>query len=244
MASPRRGIGFVQILPPPIRPVGGFLPLDFSMPGPSLRLFVALELPDPVRESLAAIATLAPQLGRGWTPPRNLHLTLKFLGQVPAEGLEPVSAALRGIPFKPFVTHPTGFCCFPTPRRARILAVELADADDHLKTLAAAIDTACEPLGFPRETRPFRPHITLARGKPTLPADVVGRVLGRADQLFPGPPWTVDRFVLMRSTLGNGPPVYRVVEEFLRLMAPDTSASVRPIPPSRPSPPSSCSPSP
>ena len=52
------------------------------MRGPSLRLFAALELPEPVRESLAAIEALAPQLGRSWTPPRNLHLTLKFLGQV------------------------------------------------------------------------------------------------------------------------------------------------------------------
>ena len=186
------------------------------MPASCLRLFVALELPDAVRQHLASIPAGVTGIGRReWTPMQNLHLTLKFLGDVEADRLPAIIAALHqagGLP--PFDTQAGAFCCFPNPRRARILAAELADESGGLHAMQARIDALCETIGFAKERRAFRAHVTLARGRPTLRADAVADVLHRARTLFPGPRWTVDAFTLMRSTLGGPAPVYEPVGRF------------------------------
>jgi len=128
-----------------------------------MRLFVALEVPEAVRENLAAIrknfSSISP--GLRWVPPENLHVTLKFIGSVPGEKLQPIIEALRSVRVdKPVQLKFSGMG--GSPAGVYWAAIESSVA---LKTLAAQIDQSLRPLGIVGENRPFHPHVTLARFK-------------------------------------------------------------------------------
>jgi 2'-5' RNA ligase len=132
-----------------------------------LRLFVALDLPEPVRHALAElIANLEPKSrGTRWIPPENLHITLKFIGHVGDENLSPIRSALSSIhTAHPVELHFHGMGFFPNEHRPRAFWCGIA-ASPNLAELAADIDRALVPLGIDSETRPFIPHLTLARFK-------------------------------------------------------------------------------
>ncbi len=136
-----------------------------------MRLFVALELTDELREVLAGrIARLKPLCrSASWARPEGMHVTLKFIGHAIADGDgaklaavrtalaqvvsgSPVEMCFRGTGFFPSVSWPHVFWCG-------------IEASPNLASLASDIDRALEPLGIPRETRAFVPHLTLARFK-------------------------------------------------------------------------------
>lgn len=134
----------------------------------SLRAFIAVELTDEARH---AIATLVESVGslemRGLRPvrPENVHLTLKFLGDTPSTKVGPVVQAVSDAVSEasPFAVTLGGVGVFPDPRRARVMWVSLGGDLQTLGELHEAVEKAVEPLGFPREGRDFRPHLTLAR---------------------------------------------------------------------------------
>jgi 2'-5' RNA ligase len=132
-----------------------------------VRLFVALDLPDQVRHAIAElIAKLQPKSrGARWIKPENLHVTLKFIGHVGNEKLSPIQSALSSIHAEqPVEVHFRGMGFFPNERRPRAFWCGIA-ASPNLAELAADIDRALVPLGIEAETRPFTPHLTLARFK-------------------------------------------------------------------------------
>src|SRR5712691_10791868 len=133
-----------------------------------MRLFVALELPAAVRENLGALLkalrAVSPQTR--WVRPENLHLTLKFIGEMPETEFAVIRNALAAARSDQPVTlefRVLGF--FPNEKRPRVFWAGI-EASSNLKTLAAEIDRAMEKLGIPREQRPFSPHLTLARFEP------------------------------------------------------------------------------
>jgi len=130
-----------------------------------VRLFVALEIPPVVRENLAAMVSdlrgLAPQLK--WVRTENLHVTLKFIGDTPAENLGAIGQALSALRSNGQVElHFRGFGFFPNEKRPSVFWTGI-EASENLGTLAGDIDRALEAVGIPREQRPFTPHLTLAR---------------------------------------------------------------------------------
>jgi 2'-5' RNA ligase len=132
-----------------------------------LRLFVALDLPEAARTALAELITKLKSKSRAarWVPPENLHITLKFIGYVGNEKLSAIQSALSSI----HTTHPVelhfrGMGFFPNERRPRVFWCGIAGSLN-LAELAANIDQALAPLGIEAETRPFTPHLTLARFK-------------------------------------------------------------------------------
>jgi len=132
-----------------------------------VRLFVALDLPDAVRRALAElIANLKPKSrGARWVQPENLHITLKFIGHVANEKLSPIQSELSSIPTaQPIELHFRGMGFFPNERHPRAFWCGVAGSPN-LAELAADIDRALVPLGIEAETRPFTPHLTLARFK-------------------------------------------------------------------------------
>src|SRR5947199_6131583 len=137
-----------------------------------MRLFVALEVPPAVRENLASmlqtLRAVSPQTR--WVRLENLHVTLKFIGEVPQTKLAGIREALSGVRSKQLVTLDfRGLGFFPNEKHPRVFWAGIV-ASPNLKTLAADIDKATERLGIPREQRPFSPHLTLARfGSPGLP---------------------------------------------------------------------------
>jgi 2'-5' RNA ligase len=131
----------------------------------TVRLFVALDIPQTVRDSLAKLSSHLRQTcpSARWARIEGAHLTLKFIGVVPPEPAERIRAALGGVPATgPIEMHFAGLGFFPDPRRPRVFWAGI-EAGALLPALAASIESRLEPLGIPREAREFSPHITLAR---------------------------------------------------------------------------------
>lgn len=147
----------------------------------TLRCFVSVEMSDelkarigeqtlPLRQSAAKNVK--------WTPAENLHLTLKFLGDVDAEDIPRISGLLAEAarPVRPFEMSLFGAGVFPSPKSPRVVWIGVRDAE-HLKGLAREVEDALEKAGFRREPRAYVPHLTLGRVR-------AGR--GAADELIRG----------------------------------------------------------
>ena len=130
-----------------------------------MRLFVALDIPEIVRESLAKLARQLRDTcpGARWVRIEGAHVTLKFIEETPPDRAELIRSALRHMPASgPIELHFAGLGFFPDLRRPRVFWAGI-EAGASLRALAASIETRLEPLGIPREPRDFHPHITLAR---------------------------------------------------------------------------------
>jgi 2'-5' RNA ligase len=130
-----------------------------------VRLFVALQIPPAVRDNLAAmileLRALAPQLK--WVRAENLHVTLKFIGETPAENLGAIGKALSTVRSERSVDlHLRGLGFFPNEKRPSVLWAGI-EASANLVALAGEVDRALEVAGIPSEARAFTPHLTLAR---------------------------------------------------------------------------------
>ncbi|MFO7178515.1 MAG: RNA 2',3'-cyclic phosphodiesterase [Pseudomonadota bacterium] len=167
-----------------------------------LRTFIALPLPEATRERLAEVqrelARHMPQRAAlRWTDPESLHLTLKFLGYVDPDRVPALEALIgeAAAPYAPMDTELGRISAFASPRRARVVVAQFSRPAE-LCALAAEIERLAEPLGFPPETRPFVPHVTLARLR--QPMD-----LSTALEPFPPLelPTRLDELVLFESRL-------------------------------------------
>jgi 2'-5' RNA ligase len=134
-----------------------------------VRTFVAVFPPPEVREALVGAARELPVVGAvRWIRPENVHLTLKFLGDITEEELlDPVAGALEVVcrRHEPFEAEPGAFGAFPSAGRARILWAGIDEGSDRLRALAEDVETSLEPLGFEREDRTYTPHLTLGRAR-------------------------------------------------------------------------------
>ena len=177
-----------------------------------LRLFVAVDIPDDVRDELArATKNIRGRLGSGrWVPPDNWHVTLKFLGSTWPRLLDRVHAvcARTAATHDAFEAKLSGIGAFPNTGRARVLWAGLEDPAGSLGSIAAALDRELA-WAFEPEKRAFTPHLTFARFAP--PASVQD-ALDAAE--LAGEPFVVDRLRLYRSHLQRPAPRYEVIGEF------------------------------
>jgi 2'-5' RNA ligase len=177
----------------------------------SLRLFVAVDVPDEVRELVRqAVAPLRERFPRArWVPPQNQHVTVKFLGATWPRLVEPVKRAIAQVAAgqAPFRTRVSGLGAFPSARRARVLWASLEDPEGRLAAIAQALDAALA-ADFRPETRPFTAHLTVARFEPTVPLEDLAEIA------LDTPSFTVEAIVLYRSHLRRPAPVYEPLEIF------------------------------
>jgi 2'-5' RNA ligase len=160
------------------------------------RLFVALDLPEEVRQ---AVCTLKEELrGFRWVPEAQLHLTLRFIGDSDDATLELLKEELGKICSPSFDLGLNGIGHFPPRGLPRILWVGIASGPE-LVTLQTAVEQACIAAGVVPEERGFSPHLTIARLKETLP-EVVGRFEANHSGFRCGPFW-VEAFHLYASSL-------------------------------------------
>jgi len=141
-----------------------------------IRSFVAVELPDELKLELSKLqAQLKSGGGFGvkWVDPYSIHLTLKFLGNVAQDKIEAVTKALeeagRGV--APFHLKLRDLGVFPNARRVQVVWVGVSGEADKLLELQKRIDSNLALLGFTPESRPFAPHLTLARVRGQIPLD-------------------------------------------------------------------------
>lgn len=141
-----------------------------SAPAPSspLRLFYGLDLPADFRREMCRLAALRLSAA-DWrvAHPDTLHVTLRFLGDTPADRLPDLLAAGAEVAA---AAAPFPYACarligLPHPRRARVAALAVSEGAEKLEQLAAALNERLARLGVPPEGRPFRPHLTLARAR-------------------------------------------------------------------------------
>ena len=130
-----------------------------------IRAFIAVDLDDPVIEKVCNVVEILKSriTEIRWLRKENLHLTLKFLGNIAESQVEPITAALRhplGL-FSPCTISAKGLGVLPDFRRPKILWVGLTG--DQLVQLAAEIESALMPIGFTPENRAFTPHLTIGR---------------------------------------------------------------------------------
>jgi 2'-5' RNA ligase len=136
-----------------------------------VRSFIAIELPESIqvsiREFLDQLQSDLKSLPIRWVPVQNIHLTLKFLGDVPQDQIDSILDRLVQVArnFLPFDVYVQGFGCFPQPRKPRVLWLGLVESRDQLNRLQRDIDTELQSLGFEPESRRFHPHLTLGRVK-------------------------------------------------------------------------------
>lgn len=130
-----------------------------------MRLFIALDFPDAVRDALTGLMVRLKRdcHGAKWVRPVAMHITLKFIGEIAAESLEPIRAALTTVhSSQPVDMQFRGLGFFPSERRPRVLWCGL-EASPNLAEIAASVERSLVPLGIPAESREFVPHLTLAR---------------------------------------------------------------------------------
>jgi RNA 2',3'-cyclic 3'-phosphodiesterase len=168
-----------------------------------MRAFIAIEIPPAVK---AALADCRAELQRlpaeaGWTRPGNIHLTLKFLGEVPERSQETIAEAMReaAAGAAQLCLELAGLGAFPSWRRPRVLWAGLAGEVEAAKRLQARLEELLDKGGFPPEGRAFAPHLTLARLRSVEDA----RTWAQTVEAYRLPPlaFAVDRIVLFRSEL-------------------------------------------
>ncbi len=181
---------------------------------PSLRAFIALPLSEETQRRAAGMRDELqgqfPETRLRWVRPENLHLTLRFLGQLESERIPVLAQHLKAelANSARFSFHLTPPFVFPSASRPRVIALGL-EPPEPLQGLAQAVERAVCASGLAAEARPFRPHITLARfPRKTRLANLAGELEVGAITEQAG------EVVLFRSVLTSTGPVYSVLEKF------------------------------
>jgi 2'-5' RNA ligase len=182
-----------------------------------MRLFFAVPITDEVRgivRRAVGMIPIDPPPWR-WIVPQNYHITLKFLGEVGEPLLLPLhEAASRAAAVSPpFDLSFDRFGAFPSISRPRVLFYASNRGSEDLAELALRLEGELEPLGFERERRAFRAHLTLARVK-NRPLPEVQRILESIPGLPESAHQRVERFILMKSTLSRSGASYEELGSF------------------------------
>ena len=179
-------------------------------------MFVAVDIDEPLRRQVSRVqdAVRAAAPGAKWVDPALCHLTLKFLGSVPAGQVADIGAGCRraAAGATPFELVFGGIGAFPRWRGARVLWMGITGGRAPLSALQASVEAELAPLGFPPEARPFSPHLTLARFKQPPPRTLQDAAGACEHQAFGSVPIQDAR--LIRSDLRSTGPVYTLLEAF------------------------------
>ena len=176
-----------------------------------IRSFVAVDLPAGMREDIARIQREIATGGLRLVKPELVHVTLKFLGNVPEEQISEITEALRGIRSSPFDASLKGMGAFP----GKSIRVVWLGLEGKFLELYQAVENVLVPFGFEREKRGFSPHVTLGRVKnPSLDVSrQISRKISQIGDIDLGS-FRVDHFLLKKSTLTSGGPIYEDLAEF------------------------------
>jgi len=182
----------------------------------TLRLFVAIELPEAVTKHIGhIIATLRQQKLQGirWISPQGVHLTLKFLGEIPESQSQPIVAAMQvaATGISPFVLQLQGIGIFPHLRAPRILWVGVKGNTVPLFQVCKRLEVAMEEHGFARNQRELTPHLTLARvnGRLLLPElQKLSHAMNELQEVAEAE-FQVTALSLMESQLSKSGAIYR-----------------------------------
>lgn len=179
-----------------------------------MRVFIAVDLPTEVREALARVQhELEPVTDTArWVAPESIHITLKFIGEVAEKQIDDIDAAVTGLSWKSFAITVRGVGFFPGNRSPRVFWAGMEAPT--MQKLAEEFDSRMERLGFEKEKRAFRPHITLARSRDSRIDSSLVVAASKYDGHDFGS-FMVDRVFLFKSILKPTGAVYERLREYL-----------------------------
>ena len=176
-----------------------------------IRTFIAIEIPERVKDRIGRLQQRLRSIDcqASWVKPSNIHLTLKFLGDVPRERIAHVVSSVERActTTPPFEVEATGVGCFPSPRNPRVLWVGLSTGEAAgLVKLHSAIEAELGGRGFARDKKPFNPHLTIARLRSPKNARQLAEQL--LTEGFEAERFTAREVIVMRSELNPSGSVY------------------------------------
>ncbi|MDA8141922.1 MAG: RNA 2',3'-cyclic phosphodiesterase [Desulfobacteraceae bacterium] len=180
--------------------------------GKTIRAFIAIELPSDVIALAGDLQSAMKRDGLAlrWVRPQNIHLTLKFLGDIPAEMVPDISTAMQqaGGALQPIALTVQGMGVFPGARNPKVLWIGMDGASQRLLQAVADLEAGLAEIGFEKEKRPFKAHLTLARIKAPVEVrqllEAIERYGGYAPKSF-----QASEIVLFQSELKPQGPIYR-----------------------------------
>ena len=179
-----------------------------------IRTFIAVELPDMIKKQVESLENrlMKARANIKWVSPHNIHITLKFLGDIPSDRLDSVRAGVREAveTIAPFQLTLGRVGAFPNLDRPRVLWLDVEDGGNALIDLQSRVETALCTRRFVREERPFSPHLTIGRVR--SPKGVNGLTALMKQIPFQTPELHIDRVAIIKSELRPGGPVYTVLE--------------------------------
>jgi len=184
-----------------------------------IRTFIAIELPEKIIYTISKVQEEIKSYGLKirWVRPENIHLTLKFLGDIKTADTEKVARAVSesatGYPALSLAVK--GIGVFPGIKKPRVLWLGISKQLDLLTALQKTLDEKLEAMGFPKEKRPFRGHLTLGRIKSVIDPKTLHDVLKEFIQ-FESESFFADKIILYKSDLKPNGAVYtKLVETYL-----------------------------
>ena len=186
-----------------------------SLPKDQIRSFVSIDLEDErILSGIESIMSSLSALGGDLKPVEreNIHLTLKFLGNVSSAKLEETKSALGQVTFPPFSVEIKGAGAFPSLSRMNVIWVGIGGGLSQVELIYEHIEKLLHQLGISRETRPFSPHITVARVKSGRKRDEIAAFLGHLNDESFGT-FNVEGIRLKQSVLSPSGPKYSTLFE-------------------------------
>lgn len=184
----------------------------------TMRAFVAVPLGEEVVQAAARLSGELRERLRAlgysakWVPPVNMHVTVRFLGDMDEAQIPAVAESLGPLVGRhaSFLATLRGLGCFPDARRPSVLWAGLDQGAAQLERLAAEVNEVLDGLGFPAQDRPFHPHLTLARARRGAPPPDLSALVAEHAAVELGST-VVREVVLFRSTLRPKGPLYEPV---------------------------------
>lgn len=180
-----------------------------------MRLFIAVDLNSQNKDALTGLQARLKKADADvkWVAPENIHLTLKFLGQVQEEKAPKIISGIKEsiAGFKPFSLEIVSLGAFPSLKYPRVIWAGIEKGKENLEKLAERIETAMLKLGFPEEKRGFSSHLTLGRVRSAKNKDRLCRQISLAS--FPALPQDIASVNLYQSRLTPQGPIYEKLAE-------------------------------
>jgi 2'-5' RNA ligase len=185
------------------------------MPLAQIRLFIAVSLSQELKEELAILQSRLKRLSLSWVKwvdPERIHITLKFIGDTPADKIETIKAAMTEAvkSANPFNLKFEGLGVFPNPTRAQVIWVGLGGDRQKLVILQQRLERRLETIGFPAENREYTAHLTLGRvhrNATKRQQEEIGRLVGSTNCCL-NSELVVESICLMKSQLTPQGPIY------------------------------------
>lgn len=184
-----------------------------------MRTFIAIELPTSIKDSLSGLQEKLKISGADvkWVQPHNIHLTLKFLGEINDKKLDKIISILEEIAKDkdPFRIRISSLGAFPKMNFPRVIWVGVDKGDNQTKEMAKALEEKITKLGIPKEDRSFSTHITIGRTRSTLNRErLVEALSSLANKLDEeNLEFAVTKITLFKSTITPKGPIYEILKE-------------------------------